>query len=586
MLNVDLIVAKPEIPLTSIKSFANPAIDNTAFKPELPNSSLLTRNLTDTSVFTVPSHTPSQPLPDLFTTPYARDEATNISPSLIVNSSPDNKVKNSIFSRFRLNKAVDKLAKTPNKGRNTHQSKQPQSPPFLARLASRLSSANTSTNTSQPIGLPKVTSSPRLFAGRKKIPKSTAAPKTLPRQLFNCMLRQPQPFHSPASSTFVAPTTSAPSANMTTNNSQLLHCLALADFQKDLHIRNSLQALPPFTGNSLSRFDSWLESFESIIQRSNLSEDEAILELQGKLTDKAHKVIKYIVDNNPKEYDAIKEKLLDHFHGDETVEKYVKKFNKAHRKSGEKISDFAIRLQDIFKHAYPDSHAEDSFKVILKQKFIEGLDEKLQLKVKYKDYDTFDELVAATRKYLTRMEPVENSREKHEIVNAINQTSESHTILEMHLAKLAEAVERVETLLRREEQPFAAHSQHHPQQAAPWPPSQHPFNSESHTPRQSYGPATHTYEETPPSYDWTTGQQYEPQAPPLPIPEESDQLQKICYFCGETGHTQITCYKKRQTEYAETPICCLCRQMGHKSHQCPNNNHTLEFPYTHVQQTM
>jgi hypothetical protein len=346
---------------------------------------------------------------------------------------------------------------------------------------------------------------------------------------------------------------------------------------------------------------------------------KAILELQGKLTDKAHKVIKYIVDNNPKEYDAIKEKLLDHFHGDETVEKYVKKFNKTHRKSGEKISDFAIRLQDIFKHAYPDSHAEDSFKVILKQKFIEGLDEKLQLKVKYKDYDTFDELVGATRKYSTRMEPVENSREKHEFVNAINQTSESHTILEMkkmmekqneaiiaiasgfrldnrqpvsssdnnnftaHLAKLAEGVEN---LLRREEQPFAAHSQHHPQQAAPWPPSQHPFNSESHTPRQSYGPATHTYEETPPSYDWTTGQQYEPQAPPPPIPEESDQLQKICYFCGETGHTQITCYKKRQTEYAESPICCLCRQMGHKSHQCPNNNHTLEFPYTHVQQTM
>ena len=228
------------------------------------------------------------------------------------------------------------------------------------------------------------------------------------------------------------------------------------------------------------------------------------------MTDKAHKVIKYIVDNNPKKYDAIKEKLLDHFHGDETVEKYVKKFNKAHRKSGEKISDFAIRLQDIFKHAYPDSHAEASFKVILKQTFIEGLDEKLQLKVKYKDYDTFDELVAATRKYSTRMEPVENSRENHEFVNAINQTSKSHTILEMkkliekqnetiiaiasgfrfdnrqpvsssdknnftaHLAKLAEALE---TLLRREEQPFAAHSQNHPQEAAPWPPSQHPFNS-------------------------------------------------------------------------------------------------------------
>ena len=135
MLDADVIGAKPGIPRTSTNPFLNPAIDNTAFEPELPNSSLLTRYLTDTSVFTVPSHTPSQPLPDFFTTPYARDEAANISPSLKVNSSPDNKVKNSIFSRFRLNKAVDNLAKTPNKGRNTHQSKQPQSPPFLARLA-------------------------------------------------------------------------------------------------------------------------------------------------------------------------------------------------------------------------------------------------------------------------------------------------------------------------------------------------------------------------------------------------------------------------------------------------------------------
>jgi hypothetical protein len=114
---------------------------------------------------------------------------------------------------------------------------------------------------------------------------------------------------------------------MANNNSQSTHYPALADLQKDIHIRSSLQALPSFTGNPLLRFDSWLESFESIIARSNFSEDNVILELRGKLTDKAHKVIKYIVDNNPNEYDTIREKLSDHFHGDETVEKYVKKFN-------------------------------------------------------------------------------------------------------------------------------------------------------------------------------------------------------------------------------------------------------------------
>ena len=37
----------------------------------------------------------------------------------------------------------------------------------------------------------------------------------------------------------------------------------------------------------------------------------------------------------------------------------------AHRKPGEKIYDFAITLQLIFKHAYPDGYTDDSFKVIL-----------------------------------------------------------------------------------------------------------------------------------------------------------------------------------------------------------------------------
>ena len=387
---------------------------------------------------------------------------------------------------------------------------------------------------------------------------------------------------------------------MTTNNSQPLYCLALADFQKDLHIRNSLQALPPFTGNSLSRFDSWLESFESIIARSNFSEDNVILELRGKLTDKAHKVFKYIVDNNPNEYDTIREKLLDHFHGDETVEKYVKKFKKAHRKPGEKIYDYAIRLQEIFKHAYPDSHAENSFKVILKQKFIEGLDEKLQFKVKYKNYDTFDELVAATRKYLARMEAVENTREKQEFVNAINQTSESHTMQEMkqliekqnetvnaiasgfrldnrqlasssdsnnvtaHLAKLTEAVE---TLLRREEKPPTSQSQHHTQKAVSFHPQQHTQQSTSYTQRPQY-------RQNQPFGNRAAGQQYTPRAPPPQYFHPQYQQhppQKFCDYCGFRGHVKEECRKmQRDTlDGARPSVCYSCREIGHKSFQCP-----------------
>nr|CAH0108952.1 unnamed protein product [Daphnia galeata] len=358
----------------------------------------------------------------------------------------------------------------------------------------------------------------------------------------------------------------------TNNNSQSAHYPALADLQNDIHIRSSLQALPSFTGNPLLRFDSWLESFESIIARSNFKEDNVILELRGKLTDKAHKVFKYIVDNNPNEYDTIREKLLDHFHGDETVEKY-----------------------EIFKHAYPDSHAENSFKVILKQKFIEGLDEKLQFKVKYKDYDTFDELVAATRKYLARMEAVENTREKQEFVNAINQTSESHTMQEMkqliekqnetvnaiasgfrldnrqlasssdsnnvtaHLAKLTEAVE---TLLRREEKPSTSESQHHQQKAV----SFYPQNTH-YAPRPSH-------RQNRPFYNRAAGQHYTPRAPPpqhFHPQYQQHPPQKFCDYCGIHGHVKKECRKmQRDTlDGARPPVCYSCREIGHKSFQCP-----------------
>ncbi|KZS10356.1 Uncharacterized protein APZ42_025183 [Daphnia magna] len=49
-------------------------------------------------------------------------------------------------------------------------------------------------------------------------------------------------------------------------------------------------------------------------------------------------------------------------------------------------------------------HSEKSFAVILMQKFIGGLDSKLQAKVKYKEFKDFNELVAATRVYALRLE--------------------------------------------------------------------------------------------------------------------------------------------------------------------------------------
>ncbi|KAI9551038.1 hypothetical protein GHT06_011464 [Daphnia sinensis] len=166
----------------------------------------------------------------------------------------------------------------------------------------------------------------------------------------------------------------------------------LDNFQNNQHVISRLQLLSSFNCSPITRFDTWLESFESIVDGSRWSEDKTIQMLRAKLTYRAFSVIQSICKTYPHNYVTIREAPLDHFHGMRI------------RKLGEKIVDYALRLQEIFKRAYPVGNTERSFAVILKQKFIDGLDSKLQSKEKYKDFRTFNDLVAATRVYTLRLE--------------------------------------------------------------------------------------------------------------------------------------------------------------------------------------
>ncbi|KAK4028704.1 hypothetical protein OUZ56_021708 [Daphnia magna] len=74
--------------------------------------------------------------------------------------------------------------------------------------------------------------------------------------------------------------------------------------------------LPSFTGGPITRFDSWLESFESIVDGSGWSEEKIIQMLCAKLTDRAFYVIQAILKEHPQDYKSRKEALLDHFYGD------------------------------------------------------------------------------------------------------------------------------------------------------------------------------------------------------------------------------------------------------------------------------
>ncbi|KAK4027406.1 hypothetical protein OUZ56_016452 [Daphnia magna] len=174
----------------------------------------------------------------------------------------------------------------------------------------------------------------------------------------------------------------------------------LDDFQNNQHTFSPLQLLPSFTRR-------W-------------PEEKTIQMLRDKLTDRAFSVIQAILNEHPHYYESIKEALLDHFHGDENVDLYLQKFNIAKRKPGEKVVDYALRIQKIFKSAYPVGHSEKSFAIIVMQKFKEGLDSKLQAKVQYQELRDFNVLVAATRVYATRLEALETDRKKQKFIRSID----------------------------------------------------------------------------------------------------------------------------------------------------------------------
>ena len=110
------------------------------------------------------------------------------------------------------------------------------------------------------------------------------------------------------------------------------------------------------------------------------------------------------------------------------------------------MHDFAIRLKEIFQRTYPKNYEEDSFQIILQERFIDGLDEKLQKKVKYKEFETFDDLVSATRKYSVRMEAIESHREQREFVNAIKHVDNPN---ESEIKEIKQIVNAIATMLKQ-----------------------------------------------------------------------------------------------------------------------------------------
>jgi hypothetical protein len=59
-----------------------------------------------------------------------------------------------------------------------------------------------------------------------------------------------------------------------------------------------INSLSSFSGEPIQRFDSWLDTFERIVNNSEFSDEEMVLELYKKMTlDDTKKVTKYVLES-------------------------------------------------------------------------------------------------------------------------------------------------------------------------------------------------------------------------------------------------------------------------------------------------
>jgi len=219
------------------------------------------------------------------------------------------------------------------------------------------------------------------------------------------------------------------------NSVSMADLLRIFGSQQDNQTMVLLQNITPFSGasplkgSSNPRFETWIRTFESIVDMGNFDDAKKIKLLSSKLTNVAAETLDDFIKSRPNHgitYAAVKEHLMQRFHGTETRELYEKEYRSCIKQPSESILDYAHRLKKIFKHVYPlTDHQRNIPDVInmqeqmLKDKFTSGLPIKLREKVKFKTFATFDDLIKAATKYDVTIQEIEDEKRQIEIVSHI-----------------------------------------------------------------------------------------------------------------------------------------------------------------------
>jgi len=150
-----------------------------------------------------------------------------------------------------------------------------------------------------------------------------------------------------------------------------------------------LKEVTRFTGER-ERFDSWLRDFLNAVQVENFSDAELVRMFRSKLCNNASVTFTNLETSSPKDakvFAKVTQYFHERYHGFETKEEFRRVFNKCSQKPDENVQSFCSRLETHFNYAYPtiSGSTEDSRLVQrdrLKERFVEGLETKLQEKLR------------------------------------------------------------------------------------------------------------------------------------------------------------------------------------------------------------
>ena len=121
-----------------------------------------------------------------------------------------------------------------------------------------------------------------------------------------------------------------------------------------------------------------------------------------------------------KEYEAVKARLMKLFHSKETRSQRSVEFHNMRREPEENMRWYANRMRKAFQLAYPlnssiDKVSMKSREQIMMDRFVEGLQMELQLKLKHKEFPSFEKLIEKGENLAITLEETQTRHQIHAV---------------------------------------------------------------------------------------------------------------------------------------------------------------------------